>query len=152
MDVADLREQVVLDLEVEPAQVPGEEAVVAREVDGGLDLVRHPLAFDAPRPIGRDGELGLLDAVGELEHGREREAENRHGHEVEADDREQAMAGEQRDAERQHQEADLARPERDLIPSPRPGDGGVGDAGRIIERKSSVSCHLIASTEYSPQM
>ena len=48
---------------------------------------------------------------------------------IEADDRQQPMAGEQRDAERQRHEAGLAHPEGDLIPSPRPRDGRVGDAG-----------------------
>ena len=46
VDVADLGKQVVLDLEVEPSQVPREEAVLACEVYGGLDLMRHPLALD----------------------------------------------------------------------------------------------------------
>jgi hypothetical protein len=90
--------------------------------------------------------------VGELEHGRQRDAENGHGHEVEADDREQAMAGEQRDAERQRHEADLAHPEGDLIPSPRPGDGRVGDAGTDHRAKIVGELPLHREQRIQPQM
>jgi hypothetical protein len=39
VDVANAGEEVVLDLEVQAAHVPGEQPAVAREVDGRQDLV-----------------------------------------------------------------------------------------------------------------
>jgi uncharacterized membrane protein YphA (DoxX/SURF4 family) len=47
--MADMRKQVVFDLEVESPHVPGEETVGGREIDRGLDLVHRPLGGDPPR-------------------------------------------------------------------------------------------------------
>ncbi|MEK6608299.1 MAG: hypothetical protein AABZ30_11605 [Myxococcota bacterium] len=63
MDVADLREQVVLDLEVQAPEVPGQEAALAREVDGGRDLMLGPCALDAIRPGRKLREVRLFDAL-----------------------------------------------------------------------------------------
>ena len=53
---ADVREEVVLDLEVEPAQEPGQDGVAGAEVDGGLDLVDRPDRRCAARVPTGDGK------------------------------------------------------------------------------------------------
>src|SRR5689334_8679545 len=83
MHVADPRKQVVLDLEVETAEIPGEERVPRREVHGGGELVLGPVALDS---VGLE-ELGLLDAMSELEDRGEDVAENEEGQGPEAGQR-----------------------------------------------------------------
>src|SRR5205814_5113109 len=74
VQVTDPRKQMVLDLEVETAEIPGEEGVPGREVHGGGELVLGPVPLDAVR----FEELGVLDAMGELEDCGEHVAENEH--------------------------------------------------------------------------
>src|SRR5437016_5396355 len=70
VDVTHAWEQVVLDLEVETPQIPGEEPIAGREVDRRGELVLGPRLREAA--VARSGrERGPLDAVGELEDDRE---------------------------------------------------------------------------------
>jgi hypothetical protein len=50
--VADLVKQVVLDLKVESADEPSQQAVVAGEINGCLNLVHRPLRLQPGAPIG----------------------------------------------------------------------------------------------------
>jgi len=71
MDVADLVEEVMLNLEIEPADKPAEEFVVAGEIDGGLNLMDGPFVLDSiAAALGVDGnrEGSFTDAVRELEY------------------------------------------------------------------------------------
>jgi len=70
------RKQVVLDLEVQASNEPGEQPVVAREIHRSLDLVRRPLDGHAWVGGGRRRVFGLLDAVGELENHRQHEPDH----------------------------------------------------------------------------
>src|SRR5688500_2953533 len=45
VDVTDAREQVVLNLEIQPAEEPAQHRVPPREVDGRLHLVDGPVGF-----------------------------------------------------------------------------------------------------------
>src|SRR5918995_2519446 len=49
VNVADPREQMVLDLIVQPADVPGQEPVAAREIVGRPHLIEHPSALERAR-------------------------------------------------------------------------------------------------------
>jgi hypothetical protein len=60
------REEVVIDLVVEPAKKPGQRAVAGADVDRRLDLVHDPGSLAGGELLG-GRELGLLDAVRELE-------------------------------------------------------------------------------------
>ena len=82
--MADAREQVVLDLEVEPAQVPGEEPVPPGKVDRGGHLVPRPLCFHV-LPRARLDEIRAGQAVGELEHRGEHVAQDERSQEPEWD-------------------------------------------------------------------
>lgn len=42
MDVADLREEVVLDLEIQPADIPGKQSTPACKIDGRFNLMLRP--------------------------------------------------------------------------------------------------------------
>src|ERR1022692_2540617 len=126
VDVADLGEQVMLDLEVETTQVPGEELVIAPEVDGGLDLMRGPFMLDLAGGDARLPEGRLLDTVGELEHRRQGQPEDEAGEEVEEDHRVNAVAG-GRQVERPDIENELAPPEGHLLPTLGTWHTRVGD-------------------------
>ncbi len=66
MDVADLGEQVMLDLEVETTEVPGQQAVSRSEVDGGLNLMDSPGARHLIGSRQQLRKIRLLNAVREL--------------------------------------------------------------------------------------
>ena len=68
VQVADAREQVVLHLEVQPAEVPGHQPVAAGEVHRGLHLVDRPARAECRPASGTAREVRLLHAVRELEH------------------------------------------------------------------------------------
>src|SRR3954468_23933276 len=65
----DAREEVMLDLVVEPAERPRENGVAGAEVDGGLDLVHGPEPL-VGRELLRGRIAGFLDAMRELERRR----------------------------------------------------------------------------------
>ena len=74
MYVRDLGEEVMLNLEVEPADIPREERVVCREVRGRLDLMRSP---SVGQSLSFGGEIRLhhvSDHVRELKGRREGKA------------------------------------------------------------------------------
>lgn len=86
VDVAYLREQVMLNLIVEPPEVPRKEMVVLAEIRGGAQLMYHPARIHLFRFPRVHWEPGVLVAVGELEHDRHYEPlQQRHQH-VEYDD------------------------------------------------------------------
>jgi hypothetical protein len=64
IDVADTREEVVLNLEVQAAQQPTFHSAAAREVDSGFDLMYGPGVFHRTRILPRQRELGLFNAMG----------------------------------------------------------------------------------------
>src|SRR3990167_10236244 len=70
VDVAYLREQVMLHLVVESPKVPRKEMVVLAEISGGAQLMHHPARTHLFRFPRVHGEPGVLVAVGELEHDR----------------------------------------------------------------------------------
>ena len=66
MHAANPWEQVVLDLEVQPADKPVQRLIIPGEVGGGLHLSDHPLSTAAAFAFGM--VIGFLDHVGQLEH------------------------------------------------------------------------------------
>src|SRR5687768_2199965 len=65
MNVRDLWKQMVLDLKIQTAEIPGQQPVVAREINGGLDLVNSPVVLHLARLIWKR-ELSFFDNVGQL--------------------------------------------------------------------------------------
>jgi hypothetical protein len=123
--VAHLREEVVLHLEVEPAEVPAEQPVPAREVHRGRDLMRRPVADRQGGPA--VVEVGLADAVGELERHGERQAQRRDGHGRERVDAPRRVEDERED-HRPPEEDGLSQEQRDDVPRARPRDAVPADA------------------------
>src|SRR5205814_4797540 len=72
--VADAREEVVLDLVVEPADVPRDQRVLLREIGGRRELVLEERALELPLRTRRRAERRSVDRVRELEDGSERDA------------------------------------------------------------------------------
>lgn len=116
--MANLGEQVVLHLVVEPSQVPGQEMVVLVEIRGGAQLVHHPARIHLLGIPRVHGEARVLVAVGELKHDRHYQPlKERHQH-VEHDDIDNGIEKE-RYHESHRQEEELA-PEKDNgVPSLR---------------------------------
>src|SRR4051812_33839082 len=74
VNMRNLREEVMLDLVIQAAHEPGDNAVATAEIDGGLNLMNRPSVFHpafALRGENRHGELGAIDAVGKLKDDRE---------------------------------------------------------------------------------
>jgi len=65
VDVANPGEEVVDDLEVQSPQVPGDQAVVRREISSGADLMDHPFGLDVAH---RNRMRCLLNDVGQREY------------------------------------------------------------------------------------
>src|SRR2546421_12528208 len=69
VDVADLVEQMMLDLEIQASQEPAEDRIAAGEIYRGLHLVDRPFVLDSERRRARDGgrqrELCLAHAMRE---------------------------------------------------------------------------------------
>ena len=101
------REQVVLDLEVEAAEHPGQHRVARAEVDGRLDLVHGPDPAARRASSLRRGERCLLDAVGELERRCHDQARDHREADVGAEDG-PPRVDEQRDHDRPGDEERLA--------------------------------------------
>ena len=125
--VADLCKQVVLDLEVQAAHVPRHKPVSRCEVHGRLDLVARPLDLAGVRHLGDARELGLLDAVCELERECQDEREDERRDEERQRDLPDRME-EQRNADRPRQEDELADPEAGELASTGPREWRVLDA------------------------
>ena len=68
MDVADPREEVVLDLEAQSADEPCQHATARSEIDGRFDLVYGPTDFDPAGVRARLRKGGLLHTVRHLKH------------------------------------------------------------------------------------
>ena len=71
MYVANAGEQMMFDLEIQPAQEPGPNRIVSREINRGFDLVHGPLVVHAPGGGIGSWECRILDDVGQLEDGGE---------------------------------------------------------------------------------
>lgn len=143
--MADLGKKVVLDLEVEAAEVPGGEAVVGGEVDGGLDLVGGPVEGDFVG--GGHDEGGFFDAVGELEDGGEHDPEEELGDEVEDERGGEAVHGDG-DHEGPGEEEDLADDEFGAVASAGAGEVGAADLagaelGEVVEEVPLHRDHAI---------
>src|SRR6185295_7966408 len=86
VDVTDPREEMMLDLEVEAPEVPSEQPVLTREVDGRVHLVLGPSVRDLTGAGGHVRKDGLLEAVSELEHNRQDQADQKRHRAVEEQD------------------------------------------------------------------
>ena len=81
MNVADAVEEVMFNLEIQPAQKPAEQPVAAGKIDGGQHLVDGPIGVHALAAVGCGngfGEGGVFDTMGKLED---------HAHDHAADER-----------------------------------------------------------------
>src|ERR1700687_5638553 len=83
MDVADLGEQVMLDLEVETTEVPGQQTAPSREVNRGLNLMHRPGARNRVGSRRQLRKIRLLHAVRQLKDHAEGEADHECGDRVE---------------------------------------------------------------------
>src|SRR6476620_2270168 len=104
----------MLDLEIESAEEPAEDAAAAGEIDGGLHLVDGPVGFHSCAALNRDGEIGLADAVGELEHHAEDYAADERGYCIDAQHRPDRVQ-QDGDAEVDGEERDLAADEDEQV-------------------------------------
>ena len=68
IDVADAGEKVVLDLEIQPANEPGERAILAGEIDGRCDLVCGPALFYFAGVRPGQGKSSRLHTMCQLKH------------------------------------------------------------------------------------
>jgi len=68
MNMGDSREQVMLNLVVEPADIPGEPAASPGEVNCGFDLMSLPAIRKRIAGLRELCKLSFLHAVRELEH------------------------------------------------------------------------------------
>jgi hypothetical protein len=106
---------MVLDLVVETSDEPGQDPVARAEVDRGLDLVHRPQPRFG-REVRRRGEVGLLDAMCELEgHGHDQAHDHRVG-EIRAED-DPPRVEEQRNHDRPGDEDRLPADETDEVPA-----------------------------------
>src|SRR4030095_3940329 len=82
MNVTNGREQVMLNLEVQPPQIPAGERIRRGKIRRRLYLMYCPFVWHPPR-VGRGcGKRGVLDDMRELKHQREGETEEpMHDHE-----------------------------------------------------------------------
>ena len=131
------REEVVLDLEVEPAEHPRQHRVARAEVDGRLDLVHGPDPAVAAELV-RRCERRLLDAVGELERHRHDQARDHPEADVRGED-DPPRIDEERDHDRPADEERLAREQAREIPAARDAQPALPDAparerGEIADR------------------
>src|SRR5437016_14192948 len=105
-------EEVMLNLEVEAAQIPSQKAIVSREVDRGQDLVGGP-SFGQPfGSCQRLGEIRFLHAVGKLEDDAEDDTDHERGPRV-IKDHDPPRVKQHWDQERPAEEKDLAADELD---------------------------------------
>ena len=114
VQVADVRQQVVLDLVIQPADVQIQQPVARREVHGRLDLVHGPLVVDVRRVAHRLRERGIAVDVRELEDHAQDQADRQH-HDQEANQHLPPWEDQQRKREHDHEVEQLAGPERDLV-------------------------------------
>ncbi len=128
VEVRDVGEEVVFGLEVEAAEVPGEDFGFGGEVDGGLHLVNGPGFFHVAGGHVGEGVGGIIDDVGELEDGGHDQAGDAHGDEVPGEDGERAVeeAGE---ADGEGHEDDFAEDEGDEVKTFGAVDRVIADAG-----------------------
>ena len=75
VNVADAREEVMLDLVVEPANHPGDDRVTGCEVGRCLDLMDGPFVFNTDRIYAGSFKLGMFHDMRQLEHQGEGEAQ-----------------------------------------------------------------------------
>src|SRR5260370_38986119 len=128
MDVADRGEQVMLDLEVETPEVPGQQAAPWREVDRGPSLMHGP---GARRLIGsrqRLRKIRLLHAVRELKDYAQGETDHECGDRVEQEHDPPSMK-QRRDPEREAKEERFSTDHLEQPPPARPGNAIPGDSG-----------------------
>jgi hypothetical protein len=142
MDVADLVEQVVLDLEVQAAEEPAEKPVASGKIDGGLDLMDGPFglhAFGAAFDGDGDWEIGLFDAVSELEYDAEDYAGDEGCEGVDAEDG-PPVVEEHGDAEGHGEEDDLSADEHEEVFAFGAGDFVAADVsgGDLLEVVNEV--------------
>src|SRR5260370_31388687 len=70
MDVTDLGEQVMLDLEVQAPDKPGEQSVAASKIQGRFKLVHRPGSLHPGRAFASQWERRLLHTMCQLKHDR----------------------------------------------------------------------------------
>lgn len=117
VDVAYLREKVMLHLVVEPPQVPRKEMVVLVEISGGAQLMHHPARIHLFRFPRVHGEPRVLVTVGELEHDRHYQPLEERDQHVEYDDVEDWIEEER--YHESHREKEQLPAEKDYrVPSP----------------------------------
>src|SRR5271157_6572180 len=80
MNVADRREQVVLEVIVQPTERPADDSVAPGKVEGHACLMDCPGVFHASFP--GDGKCRLFYAMRQLEHHGYRQTQHQHGHTV----------------------------------------------------------------------
>ena len=146
--VADAREQVVLDLEVEPTHVPGQQPIAPREVDRGQHLMHRPRAWDALGPRRPLGKIRLLHAVGEHEHDGQGGAEDERRRGVE-EEHDPPRVKQQRNRERPAEEQQLAAHELDQMPATRSREPAPPYPPRVTFLKSSTKFHFGNKNQYS---
>ncbi len=131
--MADAREEVVLDLEVEPAEEPVPHAVVRGEVGRGGHLMHRPFGLDAVVVLQLLHELGIAHHVRQLEHDGDDQPGHEH-HDAVADQRVH-HAGEEHGQHQEHAHiAQLGGPEHDVLLHRQRLHGGVvrDAAGEVL--------------------
>ena len=136
MDVADSREEVVLNLEIQRPDVPCEQSIARGEVDCRFDLVCGPARRHSPRVRPRQWKGSFLHAMRQLKDNAERGALDQRCSEVKDQYGPQWME-EQRDRQRQRKKEYLAAKENCKVPPLGCANRRPATRPRAKSRKSS---------------
>ena len=82
MNVRDAREQVVLDLKIEPADEPTQCPVAAAKIHGRFHLMHGPSVFHSAFAKPRQRKSRILDTMGQLEYDAQRHPLDKRRHRV----------------------------------------------------------------------
>src|SRR5438132_58944 len=110
MNVADAREEMMLNLEIQAAKKPAEDAASTSKIDGRLNLVNGPVglhAFTALSVRHRHGKFSFFDAVRQLEYNAEHDTADECGDRINSQHRQHRMQ-QHRDGKRQREEDDFS--------------------------------------------
>src|SRR5436309_186573 len=133
---------MMLDLKIQPAQQPAENAAAACEIHGRLHLVNGPIrrhSLAAMLVCYGHGKLSFLDTVRQLKDDAQHNAAHEGGNRINQQHRPDGMQ-QHRDRERQGEEHDLAADENQQVFSLGPRDLVSADAtgGEVVKVVNKV--------------
>jgi hypothetical protein len=82
VDVTDSREQMMLDLEVQPPDQPCNHSVISGEIHSRFDLMNRPVVLDPTRAIIGQRKIRVFHTVRQLKHNAECDALHKGRYEI----------------------------------------------------------------------